>query len=87
MELYPLRVSLYCTQGRWVGQESGPKGSAHAGGGGKAGLGRVRGEGSEAVVTCSRSRLGFGPLFLYPDARSFSSLGVRGRWQKRKRYW
>lgn len=25
-------------------------------------------------VTCSRSRLGFGPLFLYPDARSLSSL-------------
>lgn len=28
-------------------------------------------------VTCSRSRLGFGPLFLYPDARSLSSLGSK----------
>lgn len=28
-------------------------------------------------VTCSRSRLGFGPLFLYPDARSRSSLGCK----------
>lgn len=35
-------------------------------------------------VTCSRSRLGFGPLFLYPDARSLSSLGAEQMEEEKK---